>query len=118
MLNRYFVRPETVDRVQTSWIGGAIEQYVEWLTEHRYAPRNVFHRVPILRRFGDFARARGATAWAELPDHVEAFVEAWVGGHRGRLGREVRNPIQQMLRLVAPGVSARAPQEPFAERAG
>jgi hypothetical protein len=32
MLERYFIRPETVDRIRSSWIGGAIEQYVTWLT--------------------------------------------------------------------------------------
>jgi hypothetical protein len=48
MLNRYFVRPATVDRIRASWIGGPIEQYVTWLTDKGYAARNVFHRVPVL----------------------------------------------------------------------
>ena len=62
MLERYYIRPDTIDRIRASWIAGAIERYVAWLTEHRYATRNVFRRVPLLRRFGDFARAGGATA--------------------------------------------------------
>src|SRR3981081_3467082 len=28
MLNRYFIRPATADRIRASWIGGAIERYV------------------------------------------------------------------------------------------
>ena len=28
MLNRYFIRPTTVDRIRASWIGDAIERYV------------------------------------------------------------------------------------------
>ena len=57
MLEHYYIRPDTIDRIRASWIAGAIERYVDWLTEHRYAPRNVFRRVPVLRDFGDFARA-------------------------------------------------------------
>ena len=28
MLEHYFVRPETVDRIRSSWLGEAIEKYV------------------------------------------------------------------------------------------
>ena len=30
MLERYFVKPSTVDRIRASWIAPAIEQYVAW----------------------------------------------------------------------------------------
>jgi integrase/recombinase XerD len=112
MLERYFVRPETIDRIRASWIGGPIEEYVQRLSELGYAPRSVFHRVPILMRFGDFAKTHGAAVYKELPDHVDAFVRAWVserGGNRPtgqarkKLGEEAQNPIQQMLRLVLQG---------------
>jgi len=78
MLERYFIRPDTIDRIHASWIAEPIERYVEWLTGRGYACRNIFHRVPILRHFGEFARARGATAWDQLPGHVGAFVDRWV----------------------------------------
>jgi integrase/recombinase XerD len=55
MLERYFLRPTTIDQVRASWIADAIEQYVAWLTERGYAARNFHSRVPILRHFGDFA---------------------------------------------------------------
>jgi hypothetical protein len=29
-LNRYFIRPTTVDRIRASWIGEPIERYVSW----------------------------------------------------------------------------------------
>jgi len=131
MLERYYIRPDTIDRIRASWIAGAIERYVAWLTEHRYAARNVFRRVPLLRRFGDFARAGGATAWEQLPAHVEAFVEAWVRERgqgcrtdraRRKVADEARNPIEQMLGLVVPGFvgsgRARRSHEPFAGRTG
>ena len=112
MLERYFLRPETVDRIRSLWIGGAIERYVEWLAAQGYAARNVAHRVPVLRHFGEFAHAHGATTVDELPAHVEAFVTQWVtpraaGRHGPRaaqhLASEVRSPIEQMLGLVVSG---------------
>jgi hypothetical protein len=29
MLERYFVRPATIERIRASWLGGPIEQYAE-----------------------------------------------------------------------------------------
>jgi site-specific recombinase XerD len=112
MLERCFVRPQTVDRIRSSWLGPPIEQYVAWLLERSYAVRDVLHRVPILVHFGAYAQAQGATGYAELPAHVEGFVDCWLhrpddrramGPPRPGLAREVRGPIEQMLRLVVPG---------------
>jgi len=80
MLERYFVKPQTVDRIRASWIGPEIEQYVAWLDEREYAPRSVLHRVPVLIAFGEFAWAGGARTVAELPGHVEGFVAEWMTG--------------------------------------
>jgi len=88
VLNRYFIRPTTVDRIRASWIGDAIESYVVWLTEQNYASRNVAFRVPVLVRFGEFAKGAGASNWDELPVHVEPFVEDWLN-HRKR---GIQNP--------------------------
>ena len=123
MLNRYFIRPTTVDRIRASWIGGAIERYVAWLGEQKYAPRNVFNRVPILLRFGEFARAAGARSWEELPVHVESFIETWLrrqGRERSGLqsqaaARGVRSPIQQLLRVNLPQQQSKSGlSDPFA----
>ena len=128
MLEKYFVRPETVDRFRSSWIAEPIEKYATWLHDECYQPRSVCRRIPIVSRFGDFAAGKGARSFEELPDHVEDFVRDWVRrraqGHseaaRRRLSRDIRNPIQQMLRLVVPGfVGLGRPhsQEPFADQA-
>ena len=125
MLNRYFIRPTTVDRIRASWIGDAIESYVVWLTEQNYASRNVAFRVPVLVRFGEFAKGAGASNWDELPVHVEPFVEDWLN-HRKRgyseserwvAAREVCNPIQQLLRLILPHhlCNSSALPDPFAD---
>jgi len=130
MLENYYVRPTTADRVRESWIASAVEQYVAWLAEQRYTTRSVLHRVPILVRFGEFAKARSATDFGHLPEHVEPFVETWVrervGGRRSarsrkKAGQEVRNPIRQMLRLAVPGYlglgRAHKPDNPFERQA-
>lgn len=129
MLERYFVRPCTIDRIRGSWLGPAVEQYVTWLVERGEAARNLGHRVPLLMQFGTFASARGVTRYEDLPAHVDAFVEAWItrpdhrrapGPPRPRFTREIRGPIEQMLRLVVPGfvghTRRREPREPFGDR--
>jgi integrase/recombinase XerD len=114
MLEKYFVKPQTVDRVRECWIGAEIERYVEWLYEREYAARTVWQRVPILVKFGEFARADGADTLEDLPIHVDAFVAWWAAqqhrrharGDEHRVGREVRGPIEQLLELVVAGFDA------------
>ena len=112
MIEHYYVRPVTVDRIRSSWIAPAIEQYVGWLEERRHASKTVSRRIPLLVAFGEFAKARGATELAQLPQHVEPFVETWLSQHapgrratqkRKKAGEVVRNAVQQMLSLVVPG---------------
>jgi site-specific recombinase XerD len=114
MLERYFVSPGTIDRVQASWIGAEIEAYVVWLAEHGYSARTVVQRVPMLMAFGEFAGRRGARVPADLPAHVEAFVDARFarhdsagttagGGPRPKVARQARGVVEQMLRVVLPG---------------
>jgi integrase/recombinase XerD len=124
VLNRYFIRPTTVDRIHASWIGEAIEGYVVWLTEQKYAARNVAFRVPVLVRFGEFTRSSGANNLDELPAHIEPFIEDWLNrrkqgyseAQRLVAARELRNPIRQLLRLILPHYgNAPAAPDPFAD---
>ena len=36
MLETYFVKPQTVDRIRACWIGAEIERYAGWLSEQGY----------------------------------------------------------------------------------
>jgi integrase/recombinase XerD len=124
VLNRYFIRPTTVDRIRASWIGEAIERYVVWLTEQHYAARNVSFRVPVLVRFGEFARTSGASKVDDLPAHIEPFIEDWLDRRkqgysespRSVAARELRNPIRQLLQLALPDQArdAKNAPDPFA----
>jgi integrase/recombinase XerD len=112
VLEKYYVRPQAVDRIRASWIGSEIECYVVWLAERSYSPASVRCRVPVLFAFGEFAWAGGARSVGDLPAHVDAFVTERVPADRVAelstvAGRErvknVRGPIEQMLCLVVPG---------------
>ena len=116
MLEKYYVRPQAVDRIRASWIGSEIERYVVWLAEQGYSHATVRCRVPVLFAFGEFAWAGGAGSVGDLPAHVEAFVAERVPAYRAAqlsavAARErvknVRVPIEQMLRLVVPGFTRR-----------
>jgi len=109
MLEKYYVQPKSVDRIRASWIGAEVERYVVWLSEREYSSRSILRRVPILVKFGEFARAAGARTVSELSAHVEAFVMQWVSSRRHRrcgsnaehlIAKEIRGPLEQMLRLV------------------
>jgi len=126
MLERYYVRPATADRVRSSWIGEGVEKYVAWLTARGYSSRTVCRRIPVLIRFGQFAQERGAAEPRQLPEYVEPFVQEWIrerararasAQQRRKIGVDVRNPIQQMLRLIVPNFFGlgrpRKPANPF-----
>src|SRR6266581_5077600 len=115
MLEEYFVKPDTVDRIRSSWAGPEVERYVAWLAGQGYRPRTVWHRVPLLLGFAEFARDRGARTAEDLPAHVEAFVADCVtrreacrrgGPVRQDPSKEFRGPVEQMLELVVPGYQA------------
>jgi site-specific recombinase XerD len=127
MLETYFVKPSTVDRIRASWIGSEVERYADWLAEEGYAARCILSRVPLLVAFGEFARQRGAANVTDLGSHVEAFVAERTGRFRrvqendevARLAsKEVRGPVEQMLELVIPGYGGtgrRRHENPFRE---
>ena len=124
MLERYFVKPATLDRIRGSWITSEIEAYVVWLVEQSYSTKSIWRRVPIVFAFGEFARDRGARTVDELPGHVEAFVAERVAAHNARTGsgrpmaKEVRGPVEQMLAVVLAGFEPTGRPhhaQPFAE---
>jgi len=109
MLEEYFIKPATIDRLRRSWIAAEIETYVAWLAGQGYSTKSIWRRVPIVFAFGQFGRERGAQDVAHLPAHVEAFVDDRVALHRRRtrsarpMAKEVRGPVEQMLSVVLPG---------------
>lgn len=115
MLEKYFVKPTTADRIRASWIGAEVERYVAWLDERGYAARVVHSRVPLVVAFGEFARDHGAATTVDLPGHVDAFVTQRVDERgcrrrptpRPELEKEVRGPVEGFLEVVVAGYRGR-----------
>jgi integrase/recombinase XerD len=122
MLENYYSKPQTIDRIRANWLGEPIERYVTWMHEQGYAARNVFRRVPLLLRFGAYAQTRGARTWSDLPPHVQGFVADWVREYGGKCRTErarhsvastVRSPTEQMLQLLLPDFAGTGRGRPF-----
>ncbi len=112
MLERYFVKPSTIDRIRESWLAPEIERYVEWMASQGYAIRNFHRRVPILCQFAEFAKLHGATDVKSAASHIEEFAYHWLARHgcqsgspaaRSKVAEEARNPVRQMLHLALEG---------------
>ena len=124
MLENYFARPGTLDRIRGVWLGAEIEAHVESLVEQGYGARSVWHRVPVIVAFAEFTAARNVSVIADLPAHVEAFVVERVARHQSRgsvrpMAKEVRGPIEQFVACVVFGFEPTGrPQHrvPFADQ--
>jgi integrase/recombinase XerD len=112
MLEHYFIKPATIDRIRANWLGPHIEQYVEWLNSEGYAERNVFRRVPILCQFGEFVQHQGVSDLASATAYVELFAAHWLKLHgkgcctdaaRHKVIEAARNPVRQLLNLALEG---------------
>ena len=82
MLQRFFLKPQTVDRIMGCWLGSRIELYVTALCEQGYSARSVIRRVPILTEFGEFTAARHAASVDRAEMLLDAFVVDWLSARR------------------------------------
>ena len=82
MLENYYIKPSTLDRIQDCWLGKSIDQYVSWLAENKYAQNSVQRRVPVLMHFAEYSWNHGARTTADLPALVDAFVDNWIATRR------------------------------------
>src|ERR1700674_121099 len=110
MLEHYFRKPSTVDRIRANWLAPQIEDYVEWMYTQNYAAHNILRRVPLLCHFADFATEKGATDLASATSLVDKFASHWVAGAncknavtRRSLFDDIRSTVLQMLRLALEG---------------
>jgi len=128
MLENYFTKPSTADRIRESWIGESIEKYVIWLSDQGYAARTVHKLVPMLRRFGEVAWDLGARELNELPNHVDSFIDTWMKEHKRRptkkrsrssIRRDIRSPVEQFLKIIVRGYTgnSKTNREPFSNKA-
>lgn len=129
MLEEYYIKPTTVDRIRQCWLIDTIEKYMQWLIDNQYTTSSINRRIPLLVRFSDYAWVHGARTNEELPTHIEPFVNECVSARRLR-GKSkearrvaysaIRTPIKQFLRLAVAeytGISEKTTLQPFEEQA-
>lgn len=116
MLEHYFLKPKTIDRIRQSWIAESIEKYVIWLEQHGHSKQTIHRRVPLLLQFGEYAKEHGAKLIEDLPKYQSDFATHWEQRSRccrtedrqQTLNREVRGCLRQMLSIVLPGYDGRS----------
>jgi site-specific recombinase XerD len=116
MLENYFVKPSTIDKIRGSWLGTEIENYVECMEVHGYARPTVLRRVPLLFHFAEFVQKSGCTEIASATAFVEGFVTLWLSQHgaKAKTTESLRkhrifnqSAVLQMLRLACEGHARR-----------
>jgi len=81
MLEDYYVKPSTIDRVRSSWLAPQIESYLEWLQAHGYSRLVVYRRLPLLFHFAEFAQKKGCKDVASCKTYIKVFVLQWLEQH-------------------------------------
>lgn len=122
MLEHYFTRPATVDRLRSLWLGPAISRYAEWLSDRQISRASALFKLQTLVLFDRFVTARHVRTLEELPAQIEPFIEEW-RRTRGRrphsavYGRSLRtgprSAIEELLRLVIPGFVGTDRRQPW-----
>ncbi|MGD0096943.1 MAG: site-specific integrase [Terracidiphilus sp.] len=110
MLEHYFVKPSTIDRIRDTWLGPQIDSYLEWLETNGYARPTILRRVSHAYHFSVFAQMRGCMEVAPVFDLIEEFVSEWLVQHGAEAKTaaalrkhaiDVGNGLRQMLWLAS-----------------
>jgi integrase/recombinase XerD len=122
MLEHYFVRPESVDRLRALLLGPSLDRYAEWLVSRQATKSTALRHLQALVQFSRFVERRGVRSYSELADHLNAFIKhrqrtygKWCRTAKDR--RTVRStsraPVEQLLRLVVPGFLGTVRRRPW-----
>jgi site-specific recombinase XerD len=98
MLERFFLKPQTVDRIMGCWLGPEIELYLTVLCKQGYSTRSILRRVPILTEFAKFAEARNVNRIEQAEALIDAFVVDWVSARRTDRPAEARRRDRNFAR--------------------
>ena len=90
MLERFFVKPQTVDQIMDFWLGPQIEQYVTALVDRAYTPRSIHRRVPLLVKFAAFTTAHNVERIEQAERLVEPFIADWLSTLRPNRSADAR----------------------------
>ncbi len=109
MLEDYYVKPSTIDRVRASWLAPQTESYMGWLEAHCYSRLVVYRRLPLLFHFAEFTQEKGCKDIASCKAYIKEFVPRWLEQH----GAKARRPLQcASIRLMLSVAYARCCSTP------
>jgi integrase/recombinase XerD len=122
MLEHYYSRPATVDRIRSLWLGPAISRYAEWMAEQQVPRASALFRLQTMVLFDRFVTSRNVRSLEELPAQIEPFIEEW-RRTRGRRPHSAsyarwlrpgpRTALEQLLRLAIPGFVGTVRRQPW-----
>lgn len=122
MLEHYFSRPESADRLRALWLGPFISRYAEWLSDRQYSRSSALLKFRMLALFDEFVTARRVQALDDLPALINPFTEEWRrnlglqsvdASYKRRRRTEPRSTIEQMLRIALPGFVGTERRKPW-----
>ncbi len=122
MLEHYFSRLSTIDRLRSLWLGPAISQYAEWLSDRQISRPSALFKLQTLVIFDRFVTARHVRALEELPAQIAPFIEEWQrtrgrNPHTASYARSLRTgprtAIEELLHLVLPGFVGTERRQPW-----
>jgi integrase/recombinase XerD len=122
MLEHYFTRTWTVDRLRSLWLGPALSRYAEWLSDRQISRASALFKLQTLVIFDRFVTARHVRALEELPAQIAPFIEEWQrtrgrNSHTASYARSLRTgprtAIEELLRLVLPGFVGTERRQPW-----
>jgi integrase/recombinase XerD len=122
MLESYFVRPTSVDKIQALWLGELISQYANWLTDRQVAKPTALFKIRVLVQFDKYLAERGIRSLEQIPEQTEPFVKHWqrtLGCHSQSLSYKrstisgPRLAIEELLVLTFPGYTGKAAVSPW-----
>jgi len=99
MLERFFVMPQTIDRIRGSWLGPNIEHYVTALCKQDYSARSIYRRVPLLMQFDAFTVVREIHDLDAAEKVIEPFLADWLSRRRN-LSAERQKQDRNFARVV------------------
>ncbi len=122
MLQHYFSRPSTIDRIRSLWLGVPISRYAEWLSGRQQSRASALYKIQTVILFDRFVTDRHVRALEDLPAQIEPFIEEWKRT-RGRkphtpsyarsLRAGPRPTVEELLRLVLPDFVGTERRQPW-----
>jgi site-specific recombinase XerD len=122
MLEHYYSRVQTVDKVRALLLGPAMSLYAEWMSEHRVARASALVRLQALTLFDRYLVSRNVRSVEDAPAYVDGFLDHWRSTrcrkpHTASYERACRvgprPTIEQMLRLSVTGFIGTVRSKPW-----